>query len=100
MKLNKILVPLDGSTLAEAALRKAVDLAAEVPGREVQLPREIGQRPVPGRVGLHHPHRVDDRRMGVLAAFLGCRDGSRDAAEIQRQPADDLAPVPAQRLVP
>ena len=29
MKLNRILVPLDGSTLAEAALRKAVDLAAE-----------------------------------------------------------------------
>ena len=29
MKLDKILVPLDGSTLAEVALRKVVDLAAE-----------------------------------------------------------------------
>jgi nucleotide-binding universal stress UspA family protein len=29
MKLDKILVPLDGSTLAEAALRKALDLTAD-----------------------------------------------------------------------
>jgi nucleotide-binding universal stress UspA family protein len=29
MKLDKILVPLDGSTLAEAALRKALDLAGD-----------------------------------------------------------------------
>jgi nucleotide-binding universal stress UspA family protein len=39
MKLNKILVPLDGSPLAEAALPTAMDLAKDSPGVTIALLR-------------------------------------------------------------
>lgn len=39
MKLDKILVPLDGSTLAEAALPTAIDLLAEGPTATLMLLR-------------------------------------------------------------
>ena len=47
MKLGKILVPLDGSKLAEAALPKAVELAA-VSGARLLLLRATQARGVPG----------------------------------------------------
>jgi nucleotide-binding universal stress UspA family protein len=39
MKLGKILVPLDGSALAESAIPKAVELAREAPAASVMLLR-------------------------------------------------------------
>jgi nucleotide-binding universal stress UspA family protein len=39
MKLNRVLVPLDGSTLAEAALPTAIDLLAEGPTATLWLVR-------------------------------------------------------------
>ena len=46
MKLGKILVPLDGSTLAEAALWKAIDLAG--PDATVSLLRAAEAHTMPG----------------------------------------------------
>ena len=39
MKISKILVPLDGSPLAEAAVPKAIELAKELPGVSIVLLR-------------------------------------------------------------
>ena len=47
MKLSRILVPLDGSTLAEAALARAVDLAAPS-GATLILMRAAEARTFPG----------------------------------------------------
>ena len=47
MKLGKILVPLDGSALAEAALPKAIELAKES-GAKVELLRAVEAHTVPG----------------------------------------------------
>ncbi len=47
MKLGKILVPLDGSTLAEAVLPRAVELANES-GATVELLRAVEAYTVPG----------------------------------------------------
>lgn len=47
MKLGKILVPLDGSTLAEAALPKAVELAKDS-GAKVELLRAVEAHTIPG----------------------------------------------------
>jgi nucleotide-binding universal stress UspA family protein len=55
MKLDKILVPLDGSTFAEAALRKALDLAGDE-GATISLLRaaeaypRLGADPVDAQV--------------------------------------------------
>jgi nucleotide-binding universal stress UspA family protein len=55
MKLDKILVPLDGSTFAEAALRKALDLAGDE-GETISLLRateaypRLGADPVDAQV--------------------------------------------------
>src|SRR3990170_4264892 len=47
MKLNMMLVPLDGSVLAEGALSKAVELA-EVSGAQLLLLRAAEAHPFPG----------------------------------------------------
>ena len=47
MKLGKILVPLDGSTLAEAVLPRAVELANES-GATVELLRAVEAHTIPG----------------------------------------------------
>ena len=47
MKLGKILVPLDGSALAEAALPRAIELAKES-GAKVELLRAVEAHTVPG----------------------------------------------------
>jgi nucleotide-binding universal stress UspA family protein len=48
MKLDKVLVPLDGSPLAEAALTAAVDLVRERPGATLILLRAAEASTLPG----------------------------------------------------
>lgn len=48
MKVTKILVPLDGSTLAEAALPKALELVGENPGASLLLLRAAEAFALPG----------------------------------------------------
>lgn len=48
MKVDKILVPLDGSTVAEAALPTALDLAKENPGATLTLLRAAEAVTMPG----------------------------------------------------
>jgi nucleotide-binding universal stress UspA family protein len=48
MKLNKILIPLDGSALAELAIVKAVELAGDGPAT-LMLLRAAGAHGLPGR---------------------------------------------------
>ncbi len=56
MKLEKILVPLDGSALAEAALPTAMDLLADRPTatllllRAAEAPKMPGRDPIPAQV--------------------------------------------------
>ena len=47
MKLEKILVPLDGSALAEAVLPRAVELAKDS-GAKVELLRAVEAHTIPG----------------------------------------------------
>jgi nucleotide-binding universal stress UspA family protein len=60
MKVGKILVPLDGSALAEAALPKAVELAKESPTASVLLVRAAeasmlaGRDPIEAQVVVVH----------------------------------------------
>ncbi len=48
MELDKILVPLDGSRLSEAALKPAIDLAREHSGATIVLMRAVEVPTLPG----------------------------------------------------
>ena len=57
MKFDKILIPLDGSRFAEAALPKAVELVGN-------NPEQRHPDPAPCRGGDDLPRRRSDRRPG------------------------------------
>ena len=57
MKLGKILVPLDGSALAETALPKAIELAQDS-GAKVELLRAVEAHTLPGVDPTEAPIKV------------------------------------------
>jgi nucleotide-binding universal stress UspA family protein len=62
MTIEKILVPLDGSDLAEAALETAIDILAEQPGTTLILLRAAEPLRPPG------PEPTDDKLQAVRQA--------------------------------
>jgi len=67
MRLDRILVPLDGSALAETALDAAVDLARLHPGATLVLMRAVDARPLPGS----DPRVLHERLLLEAEAHLG-----------------------------
>jgi nucleotide-binding universal stress UspA family protein len=66
MKLDKILVPLDGSRLAEGALRTAVSLAKGSPGAVITLLRAAEASTLPGADPAEAQVRVVREAEGYL----------------------------------
>ena len=56
MKVDRVLVPLDGSPLAEMAIPKALELLSDRPGSTLILLRAVEATTLPGSVGAHHDH--------------------------------------------
>lgn len=69
MKLNTILVPLDGSVLAEGALPKAVELAG-ASGAQLLLLRAAEARPLPGADSIEAQIKVVGEAEEYLARMV------------------------------
>lgn len=68
MKIGKILVPLDGSPLAEAALGKAIELAKDSPGASITLIRAAEASPIgvdPIKAQIEVVHEAEEYLNGV-----------------------------------
>jgi nucleotide-binding universal stress UspA family protein len=89
MKLDKILVPLDGSTFAEAALRKALDLAGDE-GATISLLRaaeahpRLGADPVDAQV---RAIRVAEEYLAAVVRRLKRRGRTRIETHVWYGPA-------------
>lgn len=82
MKLDKVLVPLDGSSLAEAALPKAVELA-EGTGARLILLRAVQARALPGTDST----KAQTRAMREARAYLTQVTGRLAAMGLTAEPS-------------
>ncbi len=82
--VSSILVPLDGSGASEAALPKAVDIAAET-GAQVSLLRVVPPIPTHALVGPSEAYspKIDERRQQAALDYL--KDVQRHFPEILRE---------------
>ena len=93
MKLGTILVPLDGSALAEAALPKALELA-EVSGARLLLLRAAQAQSLPGVDPTEAQVRVVSEAEAYLAEIqkrlspAGSRQGRDSGLVRARRPCD------------
>ena len=84
MTIEKILVPLDGSDLAEAALETAIDILNEYPGTTLLLVRAAESRPPSG----DDPTADRDRAVREAESYLnGVIAGLRECGITQARAA-------------
>jgi nucleotide-binding universal stress UspA family protein len=90
MRLHKIMVPLDGSAIAEAALDTAVELVSLKPGAVLVLMRSADAPPFPGsepRVQQDRVIREAEDYLGQVAARLEERGVERVQTTVWYGPA-------------
>jgi nucleotide-binding universal stress UspA family protein len=79
MKVRKILVPLDGSLLAEAALERAIGIAGETPGTSIAIVRAaeaptFGADPIDAQVTVVREAEAYLDQVGARLRDRGVRD--------------------------